>query len=92
MINNDTTIKFFGGRSSGRTYELITAMSKCLYELNKTNKELISNQKSMKMTTDVLIRRIDKALKKKPLLNIKRIITVGLMTGNRSLPGWVIGG
>ena len=65
-LHNDTTIKFFGGRSSGRTYELITAMSECLYELNKTNKELISNQ--------------------------KRIITVGLMTGNRSLPGWVIGG
>ena len=61
-LHNDTTIKFFGGRSSGRTYELITAMSECLYELNKTNKELISNQKSMKMTTDVLIKRIDKAL------------------------------
>ena len=61
-LHNDTTIKFVGGRSSGRTYELITAMSECLYELNKTNKELISNQKSMKMTTDVLIRRIDKAL------------------------------
>lgn len=60
--HNDTTIKFFGGRSSGRTYELITAMSECLYELNKTNKELISNQKSMKMTTDALIRRIDEAL------------------------------
>ena len=61
-LHNDTTIQFVGGRSSGRTYELITAMSECLYELNKTNKELISNQKSMKMTTDVLIRRIDKAL------------------------------
>ena len=61
-LNDDTTIKFFGGQSSGRTYELIMEMSECLYELNKTNKELISNQKSMKMTTDVLIRRIDKAL------------------------------
>lgn len=61
-LHNDTTIKFVGGRSSGRTYELITALDECLCELNKTNKELISNQKSMKMTTDVLIRRIDKAL------------------------------
>lgn len=29
-LHNDTTIKFFGGRSSGRTYELITAMSEVI--------------------------------------------------------------
>lgn len=29
-LHNDTTIKFFGGRSSGRTYELITAMHKVI--------------------------------------------------------------
>ena len=77
-LHNDTTIKFVGGRSSGRTYELIKAMSECLYELNKTNKELISNQKSMKMTTDVLIRRIDKAL---DILDNYNIDYTSLMAG-----------
>lgn len=77
-LHNDTTIKFVGGRSSGRTYELITAMSECLYELNKTNKELISNQKSMKITTDVLIRRIDKAL---DILDNYNIDYTSLMAG-----------
>lgn len=63
LRDNTKIIKFdCGGRGSGKTYELITALDECLRELNKTNKELISNQKSMKMTTDVLIRRIDKAL------------------------------
>lgn len=63
-LRDDTkTIKFnCVGRGSGKIYELITALDECLCELNKTNKELISNQKSMKMTTDALIRRIDKAL------------------------------
>ena len=36
LLTGWTTIKLFGGRSSGRTYELITAMSECLYELNKS--------------------------------------------------------
>lgn len=63
LRDNTKTIKFnCGGRGSGKIYELITALDECLCELNKTNKELISNQKSMKMTTDVLIKRIDKAL------------------------------
>lgn len=77
-LHNDTTIQFVGGRGSGRTYELITAMSECLYELNKTNKELISNQKSMKMTADVLIRRIDKAL---DILDKYNIDYASLMAG-----------
>lgn len=63
LRNSTKTIKFdCGGRGSGKIYELITALDECLRELDKTNKELISNQKSMKMTTDVLIKRIDKAL------------------------------
>lgn len=62
-LHNDATIKFFGGRSSGRTYELIMAMSECLRELVETNEALVSNQKAMAETTDALLKRINVALK-----------------------------
>lgn len=59
LRDNTKTIKFdCGGRGSGKTYELITALDECLCELDKTNKELISNQKSILETNGILLRRL----------------------------------
>ena len=71
-LHNDTTIKFVGGRSSGRTYELIMAMSECLRELAETNEALVSNQKAMAETTGALLKRINAALKELEFGNVDK--------------------